>query len=143
MNSTKIIVIQLKELIMTVIFSIIGVILLGILLYIFIPKDKAAKESNLYVPGKYISTVTLGNTPVNIQVAVSDKKIESITFEDLSTEQEVFYPLAQPTMDDMAQKIINKQSLDIEISEQSSYTANVFLDAIQQALEEAAIKKND
>lgn len=136
MNSTKIIVIQLKELIMTILFSVLGVILLGILIYIFIPKDKIV-QSNSYIPGKYTSSIVLGNTTVDIEIEVDNQEITAINFLNFNSEQEVFYPLVEPAMAEISKKIIDKQSLNIEIPEDSSATSNMLLEAIRQALNKA------
>lgn len=141
MNSTKIIVIQLKELIMTIIFSLIGVILLGILIYIFIPKDKPASQNNIYIPGKYTSSIMLGDKSVDVEVVVDTNKITAIDFRNLEEEQEVFYPLAQPTLNDMSEKIISTQSLDMSISEDTDITANLLLEAISEAVDKASVKE--
>lgn len=141
MNSTKIIVIQLKELIMTIIFSLIGVILLGILIYIFIPKDKPASQNNIYIPGKYTSSIMLGDKSVDVEVVVDTNKITAIDFRNLEKEQEVFYPLAQPTLNDMSEKIISTQSLDMSISEDTDITANLLLEAISEAVDKASVKE--
>lgn len=141
MNSTKIIVIQLKELIMTVLFSVAGVILLGILIYIFIPKDKTASQDSIYIPGKYTSSITLGDSKVDVEVTVDENKITSIEFLDLNSEQQVFYPLIQPTMAEISKAIIDNQSLDIQTSSDSEATGNILIEAIQQALDKATVSK--
>lgn len=139
MNSTKIIVIQLKELIMTILFSVLGVVLLGILIYIFIPKDKIA-QSNLYIPGKYTSSIILGTKTVDIEIEVDNQEITAINFLNLNSEQEVFYPLVEPAMTELSKKIIDKQSLNIEIPENSSATSTMLLKAIQEAVNKAVNK---
>ncbi len=140
MNSTRIIVIQLKELIMTILFSVLGVILLGILIYIFVPKDKIVEESsNTYIPGKYISSIILGDKSVEIEVVVSEKEISSINFLNLDEQQKIFYPLVQPTMANISQKIIDNQSLDVEISSNSEATSSMLLNAIKDAINKAII----
>jgi len=145
MNSTKIIVVQLKEVIMTVIFSILGVILLGLIIYIFIPKDKAANapvssqemEYSLYIPGKYTSSIALGNKEVEIEVTVNKNEITSIKFVNFDEEQEIFYPLVKPAMANLSEQIISSQSLEAEFDADSEFTMNVLLSAITDALEQA------
>lgn len=139
MNSTKIIVIQLKELIMTILFSVLGVVLLGVLIYIFIPKDKMV-QNNLYIPGKYTSSIVLGSKTVDIEIEVDNQEITAINFLNLNSEQEVFYPLVEPAMAEISKKIIDKQSLNIEIPENSSATSTMLLKAIQEAVNKAVAK---
>ncbi len=141
MNSTKIIVIQLKELIMTVLFSVLGVILLGILIYIFVPKDKSV--DSIYIPGKYISSLTLGNKNIDVEVTVNNNEILSVKLLNLDEQQQVFYPLVEPAMTDISKQIIDKQSLDIDISSDSSETEIMILETVKQALDKALVKNDD
>lgn len=140
MNSTKIIVIQLKELIMTVLFSVVGVILLGILIYIFIPKSKSV--DSMYIPGHYISSITLGDKNIDVEVTVDNNKILAIEFLNLNQEQQVFYPLVQPTMEEISKQILDKQSLEINISSNSP-TENMILNAIKEAVNKASVENNN
>lgn len=137
MNSPKMIVIQLKELIMTILFVILGVILLGILIYIFIPKDKTINESNSYIPGVYKSSIMLGNTTADIEVVIEGNKIKSIGFTELDEMQKEFYPLVQTTMADMSKKIVQSQSLDMEFPDDAFTTGNMLLGAVKNALDQA------
>ncbi len=146
MNSPKIVVVQLKEVIMTVIFSILGIILLGLIIYIFIPKDKPTNatvyetENNLYIPGKYTSSIALGDKIVEIEVEVSKNKIVSIELVNLDEEQEIFYPLVKPAMANLSEQIISNQSLETEFDSDSEVTESVLLNAITDALEQAKIE---
>lgn len=141
MNSTKIVVIQLKELIMTVLFSVLGVILLGILIYIFVPKDKSV--DSIYIPGKYTSSITLGDKNIDVEVTVDNNEILSIELLNLDEQQQVFYPLVEPAMANISEQIIDKQSLDIDLSSNSSKTESIILEAIKQALNQALVENND
>ncbi len=141
MNSTKIIVIQLKELIMTVLFSVLGVILLGILIYIFVPKDKSV--DSIYMPGKYISSLTLGDKNIDVEVTVNNNEILSVKLLNLDEQQQVFYPLVESAMTNISKQIIDKQSLDIDISSDSSETEVLILETVKQALDKALVKSDD
>ena len=81
-SKTKIIVLHLKELIYTGILLVLGVGLLFLLLQTFLPKKAVPKpdydaETSLYLPGKYTSTVQLGNDHADVEVVVDSSDILS------------------------------------------------------------------
>jgi uncharacterized protein with FMN-binding domain len=48
------------------------------------------------------------------------------------------YPLVQPAMEEIAQQVVESQSLeDIQYSDDNPYTSQVILNAIDDALKEA------
>ncbi len=126
---------------MTILFSVLGVILLGILIYIFVPKDKSV--DSIYIPGKYISSLTLGNKNIDVEVTVNNNEILSVKLLNLDEQQQVFYPLVEPAMTDISKQIIDKQSLDIDISSDSSETEIMILETVKQALDKALVKSDD
>lgn len=135
---TKIVVVQLKELIKTAIFAVIGIALIVLLIYFFIPKE--GKTEALYVPGTYSSEIVLHNNPVSVEVTVSDNMITGIQLMNMGQTQEVFYPLFEPTMEELAQEIIDNQSTDVSTSTDVSVTSKIILDAVDMALEQAKVK---
>ena len=46
---TKIVVLQMKEVIYTAIFAVLGVLLIILFIYMFLPKDKSELSKNLYI----------------------------------------------------------------------------------------------
>lgn len=139
MGGTKFMVFHLREIIRTVIFALIGVALIIVLVYLFIPKNKPVEEQNasVYLPGTYISQITLNKEPVNVEVKVSDKEILSIELKNMAETQEVFYPLVKPAMERLAAEIVDNQSLNVHISSEDSVTSSVLLSAIKDALDQA------
>lgn len=132
---TKIIVVQLKELIKTAVFAVIGILLIILLIYFFIPKDN--NKQALYIPGIYSSEIVLHNNPVSIEVTVSENEIEDIQLMNMGETQEVFYPLFEPAMEELAKEIIDRQSLEVSTSTDTSVTSQILLDAVGSALEKA------
>ena len=103
-SKTKIIVLHLKELIYTGILLVLGVGLLFLLLQTFLPKKAVPKpdydaETSLYLPGKYTSTVQLGNDHADVEVVVDSSDILSIRLVNLSQTVTAMYPLVEPCMD--------------------------------------------
>lgn len=142
-SKTKIIVLHLKELIYTGILLILGVGLLFLLLQTFLPKKAVPKpdydaETSLYLPGKYTSTVQLGNDHADVEVVVDSSDILSIRLVNLSQTVTAMYPLVEPCMDTLAKQICEKQSLEgITYPDENRYTSQLLLGAIDAALQKA------
>ena len=137
MGGTRIIVLQLREIIKTAVFVLIGLLVILLLVYLFIPRNKPEVRSDLYVPGTYTAEIILHNNPVDVGVTVSKDKILGITMTNLAETQEVFYPLFQPAMDDISKAIVESQSTDIVPSMDYPITGQIILDAVNAALAQA------
>ncbi len=62
-SKTKIVVLHMKEVIYTVVFVVLGILLILLLTFMFLPNDeKHTSKKQEYMPGVYTSTVTLNNT---------------------------------------------------------------------------------
>jgi uncharacterized protein with FMN-binding domain len=129
----------MKEIIYTAVFVVLGILLIILLAFMFFPKQKEApgKEPR-YVPGIYTSTITLNNTNLEVEVMVDASHINAIRFSNLDESVTTMYPLAQPTIEYIAEQIYETQSLEnISYSEDSPYTSQVILNAIDDALKKA------
>ncbi len=131
--STKIVVVKLKDILKTTMFAIIGIIILGIIIYLFIPKN----NSTAYNPGTYSSEIILHSNPVSVEVTVSKDEILDIALVNMGETQEVFYPLFERSIDDVSAQIIENQSTDITSSVDTSMTNDILVKAVEQALEQA------
>ena len=131
--STKIVVVKLKDILKTTMFAIIGIIILGIIIYLFIPKN----NSTAYNPGTYSSEIILHSNPVSVEVTVSKDEILDIALINMGETQEVFYPLFERSIDDVSAQIIENQSTDITSSVDTSMTNDILVKAVEQALEQA------
>lgn len=144
MNSkTKIIVLHLKELIYTGIFVVLGILFLLLLLIMFLPgkkttPDASGADSGIYTPGKYTTSLILGSSAVDVEVVVDDNNINSIRLVNLDEAVTTMYPLMEPALNDLADQICAKQSMeDLSYSDDNKYTAQVLLEAIASALSKA------
>ena len=145
-SKTKIVVLRMKELIYTGIFVALGILLILLLVYMFAPKDQKSSTSAdaAYIPGVYTSSITLGGNAVDIAVTVSETRIEAIAFNNLDETIETMYPLMQPALDNLADQICETQSLDgLDYSEETQYTSQVILGAVERALEKSAAPQAD
>lgn len=141
-SKTKIVVLHMKEVIYTVVFLVLGILLILLLAFMFLPNGKKhTSQKQEYMPGVYTSTVTLNNTPLEVEVAVDSSHINSIRFSNLDETVATMYPLIQPAIEDIAEQIYNSQSLEnISYPEDNPYTSQVILGAIDEALKKATVK---
>ena len=113
MNSkTKIIVLHMKEIIYTVIFATLGILILCLLFFMFSGDRHSSVSDKKYTPGVYTSSFTLGNEDLELEVSVSDTSINSIRISNLSETVTAMYPLLQPSLENLADQICKSQSLD-------------------------------
>ena len=136
MNSkTKIIVLHMKEIIYTVIFATLGILIL----FMFSGNRHSSVSDKKYTPGVYTSSFTLGNEDLELEVSVSDTSINSIRISNLSETVTAMYPLLQPSLENLADQICKSQSLDhLTLSSDSPYTSQLLLNSIRDALKKAA-----
>ena len=135
-SKTKIVVLHMKEIIYTAVFAALAIILILLLVFMFLPKNKESKTNEeKYMPGVYTSTVTLNNTALEVEVTVDETHINSIRFSNLDESVTTMFPLIQPTIEDIAEQVYDSQSLDnIQLSEDSPYTSQIIVNAIDEAL---------
>lgn len=144
-SKTKIIVLHLKELIYTGIFILLGLLFLLLMLVMFWPEKTGSKPSPgnqqaRYLPGKYTTTLQLGDSCVDVEVVVDASHITSVRLENLSEVIAAMYPLMEPCMETLAQQICDTQSLEnLTYPEENLYTATLLIDAVSSALEKAAL----
>ena len=138
-SKTKIVVLHMKEIIYTVVFATLAVILILLLLFMFLPKNKETRANEeKYMPGVYTSTVTLNNTALEVEVTVDESHINSIRFSNLDETVATMFPLIQPAIEDIAEQVYDNQSLEnIQYSEENPYTSQIIIDAIEEALKKA------
>ncbi|MEY8391692.1 hypothetical protein D3Z36_08305 [Lachnospiraceae bacterium] len=140
-SKTKIVVLHLKELIYTAIFAVLGILLIILLIFMFLPdnKDKTTKETMKYTAGVYTSSIQLNDNAIDVEVMVDSTHINSISLVNLDETTAAMYPLMQPALDNISQQVYENQSLEnISYDDDNQYTSMVLLKAIQSALDKAA-----
>ena len=143
-SKTKIIVLHMKEIIYTAVFAALGILLIILLIVMFRPggKDKSADAKKQYTPGVYTSTLTLNNTNLEVEVSVDESHINSIRFTNLNESITTMYPFIEPAIEDIAEQVYKKQSLDnIQYSSDTPYTSQLIVQAIETALKKAGTTK--
>lgn len=137
---TKIVVLHMKDVIYTVLF--LGLlIVLGILLFVMFrksPESSVETDTPRYKPGVYASTITLSDSTIDVAVTVDSDRIKDISLINLSETVAAMYPLMEPALEDIAYQIYEHQSTDnITFGDDSLYTSTMLLKAIDYALEKA------
>ena len=146
-SKTRIVVLRMKEIIYTAIFIGLAILLIMLFLFMFRPKNKASAPAEeqttaTFAPGLNSASIVLGSQNVNVEVAVSADRINSIALVPLSDSVTTMFPLMQPSMDSLAAQIVEKQSLEgIEYPAGSQYTSTALMNAIKTALAKAEKQK--
>ena len=144
MAKTKIVVIQLKEIIYTVIFAALGILLILLLIYMFTDKDDevAPTSTKLYTAGKYNTSITLQDTSIDLEVVVDENHINSINIKNIDETITTMYPLMKPSLEAISVQLCNDVPIDeVELEENSKFTQTLLLDGIRVALEKAKVKQ--
>ncbi len=134
--STRIVVVQMKDIMKRGIFILIGALIIGAIVF-FLSSDKSETS---YIPGTYSSEIILGSDPVVIEVTVDENSILDIAMLNMGETQEVFYPLFEPSFETVREEILKNQSTEIETNE-NAVTTSVLIGAVEKALDEAKPEK--
>ncbi len=142
-SKTKIVVLHMKELIYTVVFAVLGILLVLLLVFMFLP-DKNKKEDSTetmkYVAGVYTSSIMFQNRTIDVEVVVDENHINSISLVNLDETVSTMYPLMQPALENLSEQIYEAQSTDhVTYSDDNQYTSMVLLNAINDALAKAQV----
>ena len=147
MGGTKIFVLQKKDLIRIGIFTLLGLALVILLLVLLmIPRGRseapdedhqAAYTAGRFVPGTYVSTVTLNDGPVEVRVRVSEDSILSVYLSGMDDIQRTFYPLIEPRMYDLAAEVLRYQTANITPQTDYPVTTGILHEAVILALQMA------
>mgnify|MGYP004498463771 CR=1 FL=1 len=142
MAKTKIVVIQTKELIYTAIFAGLGILLILLLVFMFLPsqssKEKKEHTGSTYTPGIYTSQIKLGDSTLNLELVVDADQIKSVSLVNLEKSVSTMYPLVKPSLESIEKELIAGTSIDdIPLSEKSKYTESLLIEGIRTALSKA------
>ena len=129
MSKTKIIVLQMKELVYTGIFVGLGILLIVLLFVMFYPKKEKSSDATAdvtaeaasYVPGIYNSELKLGENTLNLEVVVDEDQIKSVSFVNLDDSVTTMYPLVKPSLEGIEKELIAGTPID-EIPVQETCT---------------------
>ena len=137
-SKTKIVVLKARELIYTGIFILLGILLILLLIFMFVPshKSKKTKETSGYTQGVYSSPLKLGEN--ELELSVKDGKARSISLKHLNKSIKTMYPLIEPSLNEINKQLPKVQNIDdIKFDGQSQYTYTLLKQAIKNALKKA------
>lgn len=142
MAKTKIVVIQLKEIIYTVIFAALGILLILLLIFMFSGKDNedVASETKLYKAGVWTSSIPLSDTVINLEVVLDENHIKSVRIVNIDETITTMYPLVSPSLDEISNQLSKGIPIDqLELRDDSRYTQTLLIEAIKLALDKAKV----
>ncbi len=133
--STKIVVVKLKDVLKKSALALIGIIILATIVYFLMPKHSNSQAK--YNAGTYSSKIILHSNPVLVEVTVSKDEILDINLLNMKETQEVFYPLFERSINDIAKQVIENQSTIVSSTKDNNITTEILVNAIDNALEQA------
>ena len=142
MAKTKIVVIQLKEIIYTVIFAALGILLILLLIFMFSGKDNedVASETKLYKAGVWTSSTSISDTVINLEVVLDESHINSVRIINIDETITTMFPLVAPALDEISEQLSNDVPIEqLELTDDSRYTKTLLIEAIKVALDKAKV----
>lgn len=139
----KIMVFHLKEFLYTLIFLLLGIAFIILLITMFSSKKEdtavtPADEKAAYTAGVYTTSITMNQSPMELEITVDADRINSIRLVHTDEAVLAMYPLVQSSVEDLEKQIVENQSLEnITCEQNSEYTYAILLNAIRTTLEKA------
>lgn len=141
-SKTRIIILQMKEIIYTIVFVVLALLMIFLFIYMFFLRDHGKSNepasAPTYTPGVYTTSIVLGDHPVSLQVSVDADHINSITTAPLEESVTAMYPLLEPSLDSINEQLDSISSVDeLTLDSESRYTGLILQQAIKNALQKA------
>lgn len=134
MGRTRFMVIKLKELIKTVLFAVIGAIIIIMLIILLVPD----KSDSRYNAGTYTTNVEIGEKTAAVTMTFTKNKITDVSFVPDDDMLAVFYPLAETAADSVCKQILENQSTEnIALSDEYAVTGQLVADAAEACINRA------
>lgn len=142
-SKTRIIILQMKEIIYTLVFVLLALLMIFLFIYMFFLKkgNESAETASAptYTPGVYTTSILLGEHPVSLEITVDTDHINSIVSTPLEESVTAMYPLLESCLEGITAQLTSGIPLDqVTYDDSSQYTASILLEAIGKALDKAA-----
>lgn len=142
MGKSRILVLQLKEIIYTAIFLLFGILLILVVVIMFKSddetKDTMSSATQVYTPGIYTSEFALNGNTLSIQVTVDEATVKNVEFIDIDDSVKKMYPLLETSLDDIVSQLKSGTDISqVSITNDTMYTHKLLINAINDALSEA------
>ena len=140
-SATKIVVVKLKELVITGVLALLAVILL-VLFIIHITTKSSKKEyepdESTFNPGVYTASIILSGNTMDLEVTVDSHAVKSIRLINTSETVETMYPLLSSSLQAIEAQVKENGTTDgITYSSDAKYTSLVLINALETALDKA------
>ncbi len=146
MSNTKIVVVKLKELLLTAALVFGGVIALLLVIVLVSGRESSSPLSDdtptsaMYHPGVYTSSMALGDTTIHLELVCDANHINSVRLVNLDEAVETMYPLLNPALSDLELQLAKDVPLsELVLTDGSKYTQTLLIEAIAQTLKKAEI----
>lgn len=161
-GKTKIVVLHKKELMYTIAFVAIGIIVAICILWMTKkPSDTGVISNNDNTPGTpvttdgdaaetmstgnasyqsgiYHSIVGIGENTLELEVIVDNNCIKSVGLNQLNDSVSAMYPLVEPALEELETQLLSSQDVTtLTYSDESRYTSMMLLNSLENALEKA------
>ena len=150
MSRTRIIILQMREIIYTAIFVGLGILLLIILFFMFWPdgKDESSESASnenekiaVYEAGVYNKEMTIGDSVINLQIILDEEQVKSVEMTNLDDTVSAMYPLMKPSVESISNQLVSGASVDeVVLSDEGQYTEKMILNEVNSVLNEHRAK---
>lgn len=147
MGGTKIFVLRMKDVIRIIAFAVAGIVILGILVFLFIPRQgnetpvpRVQPAGVIYVPGTYRASIILNDRPLEILVTVTESEIVAVEMTEMYESQRMLFPLFEPMMERVSDDVLFYQRADLVIHNDFPVTTGILQQAVLAALDQAMLR---
>lgn len=148
MSRTRIVILQMREIIYTAVFVGLGILLLIILFFMFWPDGKEENKEQadngktaVYEAGVYSKQMTVGDSVINLQVVLDEEQVKSVEMINLDDTVSAMYPLMKPSVESISNQLASGVSLDeVVLSDEGQYTEKMILNEVDSVLDEHKAK---
>ena len=150
MSRTRIVILQLREIIYAAVFVGIGILVLVTLFFLLMPeKSDGADVSNnlkqdnkIYEAGIYQNKLALGDAVVGLQVTLDESQVKSVEVINLDESVSAMYPLMKPSVETISNQLAAGASVDeVVLSDGSKYTQELILNAVKEIMGEHKVQE--
>lgn len=149
MSRTRIVILQLREIIYAAVFVGIGILVLVTLFFLLMPeKSDGADVSNnlkqdnkIYEAGIYQNKLALGDEVIGLQVTLDESQVKSVEVINFDESVSAMYPLMKPSVETISNQLAAGASVDeVVLSDGSKYTQELILNAVKEIMGEHKVQ---
>lgn len=140
MSAPKIFILRMKDIIYTAAFTVLAILLIIALIYMFLPsRSDRMDETSQYSSGIYTSSVLIDDKVVSVDVTVYDNMIQNVKFHNLEPSLSVMYPLLEETMTGINKQMEKNGNIEeVKPKDDAIETTATIMRAVDRAFQKAA-----